>query len=199
MKNQIKTLCATSLTALTLLTSTVYAYESIIPVKEKSVSATAFNISSINKLNVSGNIEVIIIQNDKSKTLYTNEGDEEVSVKKIGNSLFINSKNNNKTAKITLYLDDIYRIEASENATITAQNELNLKYLQVFLKDNANVNLNTKTQELFTKLDGNSTMSLKGNTDSYIIEMSVSARISLDKFKSLKTDMHSDVFVSSRK
>lgn len=199
MKTSIKTLCATSLIALAISTSTVYAANNINPAKEKSISATAVNITSINKLNVSGNIEVTIIQNAKSKTLYTNEGDEYVSVKKIGNSLYINSKNSTKAAKVTVYLDDIYRIEASENASIVTENELNLKYLQVFLKDNANVSLNTKTAALFTKLNGNSTLSLKGATDSYSIEMDKSARINLDKFKSSKTDMQSDVFVLSRK
>ncbi len=199
MKTTIKTLFATSLIALVISNSTVYAAEKINPAKEKSVPATAFNISSINKINVSGNIEVTLVQNAKSNTLFTNEGNEYVSVKKVGNSLIINSKNSNRAAKITVYLDEIYRIEASDNASIVTENQLNLKYLQVFLKDNANVNLNTKTEALLTKLNGNSALSLKGSTDLYTIEMDKSATISLDHFKSGKTEMQSDVFVSSRK
>ncbi len=198
MKNSIKTIFATGLIALSLSTSTVYAIDTVKPAKDNSVSASAVSISSIHKLNVSGNIEVTIVQDAKSKVLYTNEGDEYVSVKKVGNSLNISSKNDGKAGKITVYLDDIYRIEASENAYIVTENQLNLKYLQVFLKDNANVNLNTKTEALLTKMDGNSTLGLKGSTDSYIIEMDKSTRINLNKFKSSKTEMKSDVFVSSR-
>lgn len=199
MKTSIKTLFATNLIALTISTSSVYATDKINPAKEKSVSASSVKISSINKLNVTGNIEVTIVQNAKSKTLFTNEGGEQVTVKKAGNSLYINSNDNSTAGKITVYIDDIYRIEASENAYVVTEKALNLKNLQVFLKDNANVNLNTKTGALFTKINGNSTLSLKGSTDSYTIEMDKSARISLDKFESSKTDMQSDVFVSSRK
>lgn len=198
MKTSIKTLCATGLIALTISTSTVYAADRNKSTKEKSVAATAVNISSINKINVSGNVEVTLVQNANSKTLFTNESDENVSVKKVGNALYINS-DSRKAGKITVYVDDIYRIEASENAYVVTEKALSLRNLQVFLKDNANVNLNAKTEALFTKINGNSNLDLKGSTDSYIIEMDKSSTISLDKFKSAKTDMKTDVFVSSRR
>lgn len=197
MKTSIKSLFATSLIALTISTSTVYAADRNKSTKEKSVAATAVNISYINKINVSGNVEVTLVQNANSKTLFTNEGDEQVTVKKIGNTLHIDSKNN-KAGKITVYVDDIYRIEASENAYIVTEKALNLKNLQVYLKDNAYLNLNTKTAALFTKIDGNANLGLSGSTDSYIVEMDKSAKVTIDNFKSAKTEMKSDVFVSRR-
>lgn len=198
MKTSIKNLCTTGLIALTISTSTVYAADSKKATKEKSVAATAVNISSINKINVTGNVEVTLVQNAKSKTLFTNEGDEQVTVKKIGNTLHINSPSS-RAGKVTVYVDDIYRIEASENAYIVTEKALNLKNLQVYLKDNAYLSLNTKTNSLLTKIDGNANLGLTGSTDSYIIEMAKSAKLSLDQFKSAKTEMKSDVQVSSRK
>ena len=194
MKTSIKTLIATSLIALTLSTSNIYANPIL---KLNAVSASAVNISSVRKLNISGNAEVTIVQNSKSKVLFTNEGTERVVVKKIGDVVYITSKSN---AKITVYVDEIFRIEAAENAVVTTENPLNLKYLQVFTKDNAYVNINAKTESLYTSIKDQSTLNLKGDTDLYTIEMDKSSRISLQQFKSKKTDMStSDVYVASRR
>ncbi|MBB2145337.1 hypothetical protein GM921_07575 [Pedobacter sp. LMG 31464] len=196
MKTSIKTLCATGLIALaTISSASVYANT---PVNETSISASAVKISSINKLKVSGNVEVTIVQNSKSNVLFTNEGNEDVLVKKIGNSICVSSKNKNQTGKITLYVDDIYRIEASENASILTNNALTFKYLQVFLSDNAYVQLNAKTENLYTTITGSSKLDLKGSTDSYTIDMDKSSRISLNRFQSKKTEMKSTVYVASR-
>ena len=164
--------------------------------KPKAVAASAVKIASIKKLIISGNAEVTISQNPKSKTLFINEGNEHVSVKKIGDAIYINSHN---YAKITVYVDDIYRIEASEQAIVRSEKTLNLKYLQVFSKDFAYVNINANTESLFTSIKDQSNLTLKGNTDLYTIDMDKSSRIALQNFKSKKTDMSaSDVFVSSR-
>lgn len=194
MKTSIKTLIATSLIALTFSTSNIYANSDL---KPTSVSASAVNISSVRKLNISGNAEVTIVQNSKSKVLFTNEGTERVTVKKIGDVVYVTSKHN---AKITLYVDEIFRIEAAENAVVTNENVLTLKYLQVFTKDNAFVDINAKTGSLYTSIKNESTLSLKGDTDSYTIDMDKTSRITLQQFKSKKTDMTaSEVFVASRR
>ena len=193
MKTSIKTLIATSLIALTCSTSLVYANSDL---KPNAVSANTVNISSVRKLNISGNAEVTIIQNSKSKVLYTNEGTERITVKKIGDAVYITSKNN---AKITIYVDDIYRIEAAENAVVKTENLITLKYLQVFTKDNAYVNINAKTESLYTSIKDESTLTLKGDTDLYTIDMDKTSRITLQQFKSKKTDMSaSEVYVAAR-
>ncbi|MFI5453584.1 GIN domain-containing protein [Pedobacter sp. UC225_61] len=196
MKTSIKTIFATGLIALaTISSATVYAAN---PVNETSVSASAVKISSINKLKISGNVEVTIIQNSKSNVLYTNEGNEDVSVKKVGSSIYVSSKNKNQNGKITIYVDDIYRIEASENASVLANNLLTLKYLQVYVTDNAYVKLNAKTENLYTTITGSSKLDLKGSTDLYTINMDKSSKISLNRFQSKQTDMQSSVYVASR-
>jgi hypothetical protein len=193
MKTSIKTLIATSLIALTFSTSNIYANTAL---KPNTVSASAVNISSVRKLNISGNAEVTIVQNSKSKVLFTNEGTERVVVKKIGDVVYITSKSN---AKITLYVDEIFRIEAGENAVVTTENPLTLKYLQVFTKDNAYVNINAKTESLYTSIKDQSTLNLKGDTDLYTIDMDKTSRITLQQFRSKKTDMSaSEVYVAAR-
>lgn len=193
MKTSIKTLFATGLIALATSTSAVYAST---PVSLKTISASAINISSVKKLVISGNVEVTISQNAKSKVLYTNEGNTSVSVKKVGDAIYVDSKNN---AKVTIFVDEIYRIEASENATVNSENALTLKYLQVFVKDYAKVDLNANTENLYTCIKDASKLTLRGATEMYKIDMDKSSRIALDRFKSKKTDMSSsDVYVSSR-
>ncbi|RZL48696.1 MAG: hypothetical protein EOP00_08585 [Pedobacter sp.] len=193
MKTSIKTLCATGLIALAISTSTVYANTSL---NTTTISASAVKISSVKKLIISGNAEVTIVQNANSKVLYTNDGNTNVSVKKVGDAVYVTSKTN---AKITIYVDDIYRIEASENAVVNNESTLALKYLQVFLKDFANVDLDATTENLYTSIKNKSNLTLTGDTDMYKIDMDKSSRIALDQFKSKNTDMTaSDVYVSSR-
>ncbi|RZK53466.1 MAG: hypothetical protein EOO87_12855 [Pedobacter sp.] len=192
MKTSIKTLFATGLIALATTTSAVYANTN-----NTSISASAVKISSVKKLVISGNVEVTISQDANAKALYANEGNENVLVTKLGGTIYVNSKNN---AKITLYVDDIYRIEASENAIVKNESVLSLTYLQVFLKGNARAELNTTTEDLFTSIKNKSNLTLSGNTEKYKIEMDNSSRIALDQFKSKNTDATaSDVYVSSRR
>jgi hypothetical protein len=195
MKTSIKTLIATGFIALAITSSNVYANNNT---NETVVAANAVNISSINKLNIGGNEEVTLVQNAKSKILYTNEGNADVAVKKVGNTLFVSAKNTNQTGKVTIYVDDIYRIEASGDALVQTDGMLTLKYLQVFMKDNAKVELNAKTENLFTDIKNASKLVLKGNTDLYTVTMDKSARISLDRFKSKQTEMTTDVYVATR-
>jgi hypothetical protein len=202
MKTSFNSILATSLIALAISTSSVYATEKVKTKKAKAetVDASSVKVSSIKKIIVGDNVEVTISQSAASKVLYTNDGATDVLVKKIGNSLYVNSKNLSQPAKITVYVDDIYRIEASENALVQVNNSITLKYLQVFIKDNAKVDLNANTENLFTSLKGFSTLSLTGYTDFYSVDMEKDARITINQFKSKKTEMNSpSIYVASRK
>jgi len=197
MKTSIKTIFAAGLMALALSSSTVYANG---PEAPQTSSASTISIASIKKLVITGNVEVTISQQPKSKRICTNEGNTDVLVKKVGNALYISSKNDTQGAKVTVYVDDIYRIEASENAVVQTAGILNLKYLQVFLKDNASLDLNAKTESLYTVMKNTSALNLKGATDFHIITMEKLSRITLDKFAAKKTDMSaSDVYVAARR
>lgn len=192
----IKTLFATGLMALVLTSASVYANG---PEAQQQAKATAIHVSAIKKLVIKGNVEVTVSQQPKAKALFTNEGLGDVVVKKVGNTLFIDSKNSAQASKITVYVDDIYRIDASGEAVVNT-GLLNLKYLQVFLAGNATLDLNAQTESLYTVMKNTSALTLKGSTDSHIINMEKLARVTLDGFTAKKTDMTStDVYVAARR
>jgi len=197
MKTSIKTIFATGLIALAISSSTVSANEKV---GTTTISSNAVNVSTIQRVIISGDVEVTIAQNAKSKVLFTNDGDVEVSVKKVGNSLYVNSKGATKGGKITVYVADIYRLVASGNAVVQTKDALTLKYLQVYLNDHAKLELNSKTEGLYTSIKSDAQLTLKGMTDAYNIEMDKTARITLDRFVSKKTDMSAtDVYVAARR
>jgi hypothetical protein len=169
MKTSIKTLFATGLIALALSSSTVYANNVAEPLKKEA--ASAINVAAIKRLVITGNVEVTISQQPKSRVLYSNEGTADVTVKKIGNALYVSSKNDSQPGKITVYVDDIYRIEASDNAVVLTKGILNVQYLQVFLKDKAYLDLNAKTESLYTVMKSTSELILKGATEAHTISM----------------------------
>lgn len=195
MKTSIKTIFATGLIALAISTS-AYASEDL---KTTTISAGAVTPASIKKLIVNGNVEVTLSQDPQSKVLYTNDGTDEVTVKKIGSSLVISSAKNAKNAKVTVYIDDIYRIQASENAMVKTDKSLTLKNLQLYLSDAAQANLNAKTENLYTSIKSNSKLVLNGSSDLYSVDMDNTSRIGVEKFRTLKTDIISEsAYVDSR-
>jgi len=197
MKTSIKTIFATGLIAMAISTSTVYANDKV---GATTSSSSAVNVSSIQRVIISGDVDVTISQNAKSRNLFTNEGDVEVSVKKVGNSLYVSSRSSAKGAKITVYVDEIYRLVVSGDAVVRTKDVLNLKYLQVYLNENAKLELNSKTEGLYTSIKSDAQLTLKGMTEAYNIEMDKTARLTLDRFVSKKTDMTAtDVYVAARK
>lgn len=197
MKTSIKSILATGAVALAISTSSVYAnVKPTLPV----VSAKAVDVSAIKMLVINGDVDVTISQDPKSKVLYTNDGTTDVSVKKIGNALHINSKNYAHGAKITVYVGDIYRIKASGNSVVHTSNLLNVKFLQLYLDGQAKVEINSKTEGLYTSIKDSSELTMKGATDAFNIDMDKTARITLDKFNSKKTDVGATgAFVAARR
>ena len=193
MKTSIKTLFATGLIALATSLSTVYANDII--KSENTTSASSVNIASIKKLIIKGNVEVTISQDRNSNVLYTNEGSQNVLVKKLGNTIFVSSTDN---AKITLFIDDIYRLEVADDAVVNSKNTLSLKYLQVFLADNAKLGLNAKTEDLYTNIKNNANLSLSGKTGKYKISMDKSSKFEVSRFNSKSTEMNSEVYISRK-
>lgn len=188
MKTSIKPLLASGLLAIVLSTSTVYASDIVKSRVSKTVAAENVDVAAIKKIMISGNVEVTLVQTTKAKVLYTNDSDVDVSVKKEDDALYIHSKNN-QTAKITVYVTDIYRVSASDNAIVKTKDALNLKFLQVFSSDNAKVAINAKTEGIYTVVKGNSELKLTGYSDFHTSIMDKSSKITLEEFSALKTDM----------
>jgi len=184
MKTSIKTVFATGLIALAISTSTVYANGSI----SKTLPASAVDITSIQKIIVTGNVSVTIVQAPKSKVLYQNENNTRVSVKKNNNSITIDGGNATTTGEITVYVDNIYRIDASGNAVVQTQGDFNVKNLQVFVKDNAKVDVNAQTESLYTVIKDKAELKLQGHSNSHVLTMDKLSKITLENFSATKTD-----------
>ncbi len=184
MKTSIKTLFATGLIALAISNSTVYAD---VP-SPKVVSAMAVNPASIQKIIVTGNVNVTLIQAPKSKRVYENQSDVKVVVKKTNTSLTIEGTNATTTAEIIVYVDNIYRIDASGAAMVQTKGDFKVKNLQVFVKDQAKVEVNAQTENLYTVIKDRAELKLQGHANAHVLTMDKLSKITLENFSATKTE-----------
>ena len=186
MKTSIKTLIATSLTAIVLSTAAFSTSVSASEVHPLTISA----LGSFKKVSVKGNVEVILIQRANNGVAYAEDNAGTVKIMHDGDVLRITSTDRT-TAKVIVYLTDIYRIEAAENAVVKTEGKLNSKYLQVFLKGNAHAEINTTTEGLYTVIQDNADLKLSGSTDNHTLVMGNTQKLTIDKFAALKTNISS--------
>jgi len=184
MKTSIKSLIATTLTAI-VLSSAVFT---------TSVSATEKDPESISKLtafkrvSVKGNVELTIIQRSTAGISYNDDNTGTAKVMQDGDNLRITSTSIDKV-KLTVYVNDFYRIEASENAVVKTEGKLTTKYLQIFLKGNAHAEINTSSEGLYTVIADNADLKLSGSTDNHTLVMGNSQKLTIDRFAALKTNI----------
>jgi hypothetical protein len=186
MKTSIKTLIATSLTAI-VLSSTVFTTS--VSAAEKEPDAI-LKISAFKRISVKGNVEVTIIQRSTPGISYNDDNTGTAKVMQDGDNLRITSTSSDRT-KLTVYVNDIYRIEASENTIVKTEGKLKTKYLQIFLKGNAHAEINTSTEGLYTVIADNADLKLSGSTDQHTLVMGKSQKLTIDRFAALKTNISS--------
>ena len=184
MKTSIKMLIASSLTAIVLSTS----------VFSTAVSATEmtptkiYNIRNVKRVSVKGNVEVTIIQRSTPGVNYTEDNIGTAKIMQDGDNLKITSSDK-ALAKVIVYVTDIFRIEASENAVVRTEGKLITQYLQIFLKGNAHAEINTSTEGLYTVIKDHADLKLSGSTDNHTIVMGKTQKLTIDKFAALKTNI----------
>jgi len=184
MKTSIKTLTK-SLVAAIVLTSSIFA-TSVSADEKQPVKISV--PSNFNKLIVSGNVEVTLIQNGREGVSYNDDNNGKVKVIQDGYALKISSEDKSP-AKITVYVKNIYRVQASDDAVVKTDGKLDVKYLQVFLKGNAVAKINSHSESLYTVIEDNSDLKLSGATESHSLVMGKTQKLNLDKFAALKTEM----------
>lgn len=181
MKTLLKTLFASSL-ALVLSTSavlSVHATETIKPVH-------ASKALSFKRIKVKGNVELTIVQGKRTGISYADENTGEVKVMQSGDGLEITALDNS-TAKLTIYVNDIYRIQAMDNAKVKTQGKINTQYLQVFLSGNASLDLNSQTEGLYTVIGDHADLILSGSTGDHMLVMGKEQKLTMDKFVAANT------------
>jgi len=184
MKTSIKTLIATSLTAI-VLSSAVFSTS--VSATEKETVKTCV-LGNFKRVSVKGNVEVTLIQRATAGVAYADDNFGTAKIMQDGDLLRI-SATDKSTAKLIIYVTDIYRIEAAENAIVRTQGKLNSKYLQIFLKGNAHADINTNTEGLYTVIKDNADLKLSGSTDNHTLVMGNSQKLTIDKFAALKTNI----------
>jgi len=186
MKTSIKTLIATSLTAI-VLSSAVFTTSVSATEKTPEISV---KIAAFKRVSVKGNVELTIIQRSNTGISYNDDNTGAAKVMQDGDNLKIASTSVDKV-KLTLYVNDLYRIEASENAIVKTQGKLTTKYLQIFLKENAHAEINTSTEGLYTVIADQADLKLSGSTDNHTLVMGNSQKLTIDRFAALKTNISS--------
>ncbi|WP_231426125.1 GIN domain-containing protein [Pedobacter sp. Leaf250] len=186
MKTSIKTLIASSLTAIVLSTavfSTNISANTIAPVKVSKVG-------NFKRISVKGNVEVTLIQRSAAGVVYTDDNTGTAKIMQDGDNLKISSSDKG-LAKVVVYINDIFRIEASENAIVKTEGKITTKFLQIFLKGSAHAEINTSSEGLYTVINDNADLKLSGSTDNHTLVMGDKQKLTIDKFAALKTSISS--------
>jgi len=177
----LKTLFTSALTAI-ILSATVFASTAA----ASPVIAIHTSNLDIKKIKVTGNVKVFVVQGSSDWVSMDEENLPKVSLKQIGNTLTISSSESNPIS-VTVYVKDIYRIEASDKAVVRTVGKFNVKYLQVLLRDNAIARVKASTQSIYTVISDQANLELLGTTDKHIVKKNGIGNINTEKFAALTT------------
>lgn len=193
MKTAIKTLFAIALT--TVLSTTV---ASTVKAADNNTITVLSEVKKVNKINVSGNVEVILVQSPtESVKVYDNYYSKNALVQQQDGELRISSFNK-ETLTVVVYVNSLSTITASDNAKVKTYGKFNALSLDVNLKDNATANLNTNTVSLNSNLSGQSNLTLAGSTSEYNATMGSVAKVNLDQFAAQTTNIQSQNVVIAK-
>jgi Putative auto-transporter adhesin, head GIN domain len=183
MKTSIKTLTKSILAAI-ILSSAVFSTSAMADEKQPTKIYAPKNVTQVI---VSGNVEITLVQREKEGISYNDDNTGKVKVIQDGYALKISSVDD-EMAKITLYVNNIYRVKASGHAVVKTQGKLALNYLQVFLKENAVAEINSDTESLYTVIENNADLKLSGATEKHTLVMGKTPKLNLDRFAALTTE-----------
>jgi hypothetical protein len=154
----------------TLLTATLLS-ATVLTINAAEKSSPFEMVSSVKpevkKVIVTGNTRVTLVQSSREWVSMDNDDLDKVTVKQVGNALTINSSAVNPV-EVTVYVKNLFRIDASDESSVTTQGKLNVPYLQVMLKDHATARIRTNTQSLYSIINDRSELELVGTTTKHV-------------------------------
>ncbi|MDN3587497.1 DUF2807 domain-containing protein [Pedobacter aquatilis] len=139
-------------------------------------------IKDFNRIVVSGNVDVLLIPRPQVGILYDENNEGRVNVILEGKKLSISGTNSFLKAKLILYVDNVYRIEAKDNCVIMSDSRLNFKLLQVFVERNATVDLDINTQDLYTLVSDQSFLTIRGKSGTHTLITEGSPKLRFNDF-----------------
>ncbi|CAM4095930.1 hypothetical protein SAMN06265348_103510 [Pedobacter westerhofensis] len=178
----LKTLLASAFTAI-VLSATVLA-------STAAARGTTIDIRSANpdikKVVVKGNLRVFVVQSNSEWISMDEEDRDQVSIKQVGNTLTVGTELK-RPVSITVYVKDIYRIDASDQACVKTIGKFNVKYLQVMLSDNATARIKASTHSIYTVVHDQADLELLGTTEKHIIRTHGTATMNTERLAALVT------------
>ena len=186
MKTSIKNLFAAILTVAISASATTF-----VNAKEAKKVTVVSEVKNFSKLNVSGNVEVILVQSqNQSVQVYDNYYAKNALVQAKNGELRISSFDKEKLT-VVVYASQLSEITASDNATIKTSGKFNALSLEVNLKNQSKATLNTNTVDLFVKINGEATLNLSGSTTDYNAIIGSVASLNMDKFAAENSSIQS--------
>jgi len=183
MKTLAKTLFASALTAV-LFTSSAMAGQTS-EVKKETVKAIA--PVTFNKILITGNVKLIVVQGARESISVDGDYNQSTtSIKKRGYILIINSLESTPVT-IRVSVKDLQRIDASNTVRVVTSGKIDVKYLQVFLKDDAKADVKANTESLYTYITGNADLKLSGATQDYTSLKDKLSKLNLENLSALKS------------
>lgn len=185
MKTFIKTLFAAALTTVVLSSATVAANAS-----EINSSYTALTqVKNINKIVVSGNVKLILVQDSKEGVeVYDQYYSKNALVQQQGAELRISSFTKDVLTVIA-HVNNVSSIEASNTSKVITSGSFNLLNLKVVLKDQATADINANTVNLSTTVNDASSLKLEGSTENHEAALGSEAKMKMDDFTAQNTSI----------
>ena len=186
MKTSIKNLFAAILTV--AISASAPAFVNANEAKQVTVVG---EVKKFNKLNVAGNVEVILVQSqDQSVKVYDNYYAKNALVQEKNGELRISSFDK-VTLTVVVYANQLNEITINDNAVVKTNGKFNALSLSVNLKDQSKAILNTNTVDLFANVNGQSSLTLSGATTEYNASINNVASINMDKFTAENSSIQS--------
>lgn len=151
----------------------------------KAKTVRPSKIAAFNKIVVTGNVEVLLVWSPKIDVHFSHDNEGVAKVIQKDRVLHIVG-NDRLKSKIVVYTNDIYRIEAHNQAVIRCEGAINIKYLQIIMKDNAWADLNVNAEGLYTEISDHSILKLEGNVKSFTLLSNGASKLVTNNFLSQK-------------
>ncbi len=191
MKTSIKNLIAVTLT-LVVLTSSAFTTKA-----DNSTVTVLTDVKKVNKINVSGNVELILVQSaDESVKVYDNYYTKNALVQQKDGELRISSYEK-EALIVVVYVSNLSAITASENATVRTHGKFSALGLDVNLAGNAKATLNTNTLSLNTNIKGTAALTLTGSTLDYNGTVNNLSKVNMNDFVAETSSIRSQNIVAA--
>jgi hypothetical protein len=180
MKTLTQTLFATALTAIILGSSILTSSAAIN--HGNTVPKETLNKVTFNKISISGNVKVVLIQAGKEAVKVDDNFDPaKTSIKRSGYNLVIYSSEINPVT-VTVSVRDLQRIDVSGISSVETKGKFDLEYLQIFMSYSSTANINAKTGSLYTVIGDAAELKLSGSAGEHTFVAHQSAKANLDNF-----------------